>query len=60
MNKNDSVPGISWGKYYNNDGKVLLPFSVQVNHCFADGIHISQYQEVLYKEMEKISHPDAG
>ena len=60
LNKNDSVPRISWGKYYNNDGKVLLPFSVQVNHCFADGIHISQYQEALYKEMEKICHPDAG
>jgi len=47
INRNDSVPRISWGKYFEQDGKILLPFSVQVHHAFVDGIHIGQYFEKL-------------
>ncbi|MBP1640765.1 MAG: chloramphenicol acetyltransferase [Bacteroidetes bacterium] len=47
INRNDSVPRISWGKYFEQDGKVLLPFSVQVHHAFVDGIHVGQYFEKL-------------
>jgi len=43
LNKNDSVPRISWGKYFMENNKVLLPFSVQVNHALVDGIHIGRY-----------------
>lgn len=39
----DSAPRISWGKYYNAGGQILLPFSVQANHALVDGIHIGQY-----------------
>jgi chloramphenicol O-acetyltransferase type A len=47
LNKNDSVPRISWGKYYTSGNKVLLPFSVQVNHALMDGIHIGKYIDKL-------------
>ena len=47
MNRNDAVPRISWGKYFEQNGKVLLPFSVQVHHAFVDGIHVGQYFEKL-------------
>lgn len=47
INRNDSVPRISWGKYFEQDGKVLLPFSVQVHHAFVDGLHVGQYFERL-------------
>jgi chloramphenicol O-acetyltransferase type A len=43
INRNDSVPRISWGKYFEQDGNVLLPFSVQVHHAFVDGVHVGQY-----------------
>ncbi|XFO69229.1 Chloramphenicol acetyltransferase [Sporomusa silvacetica DSM 10669] len=43
LNKNDSVPRISWGKYFSDNNKVLLPFSVQVHHAFVDGIHVGIY-----------------
>ncbi len=43
LNKDDSVPRISWGKYFTENNKVLLPFSVQVNHALVDGVHIGQY-----------------
>ncbi len=47
LNKNDSVPRISWGKYYKQGEKIWLPFSVQVNHSFIDGYHVGKYVERL-------------
>jgi len=47
LRKDDAVPRISWGKYYKEGDKILLPFSVQVNHAFADGIHVGRYIERL-------------
>lgn len=52
LNKNDSVPRISWGKYYKDGEKVLLPFSVQVNHALIDGFHIGKYIEKLQNYMD--------
>jgi chloramphenicol O-acetyltransferase len=25
------------------NGKIMLPFSVQVNHAFVDGVHVGKY-----------------
>lgn len=55
LNKNDAVPRISWGKYYEKDNEIWLPFSVQVNHAFADGIHIARYKETLENNIKNIS-----
>jgi len=54
LNKNDSVPRISWGKYYKQGDKTLLPFSVQVNHALIDGIHIGQYVDRLQTFINKL------
>lgn len=47
LNRNDSVPRISWGKYFEQNGKIWLPFSVQVHHAFVDGVHVGRYFEKL-------------
>lgn len=47
LNKNDAVPRISWGKYYKQGDKILLPFSVQVHHALTDGVHIGKYVDKL-------------
>lgn len=52
LNKNDAVPRISWGKYYCNGDKILLPFSVQVHHGLVDGIHVGKYVEKLQKYLD--------
>ena len=54
LNKNDSVPRISWGRYYEREGRTYLPYSVQVHHAFADGIHIGRYREKLEEIMKTI------
>lgn len=46
----DSNPRISWGKYYEEDEKIMLPFSVQVHHALMDGYHASKFINNL-KEM---------
>jgi chloramphenicol O-acetyltransferase type A len=51
MNPVDSIPRIAWGKYFEENGKIKLPLSVQVHHSLADGVHIGKYfktiQEIL-------------
>jgi chloramphenicol O-acetyltransferase type A len=51
--KTDTVPRVSWGKYFRDEERILMPFSVQVHHSFVDGIHISKYIECLQKYMDE-------
>ena len=54
LSRDDSVPRISWGKYFEENGKILLPFSVQVNHALADGIHVGRYFDELQKYIDNL------
>ncbi|MCD7962181.1 MAG: chloramphenicol acetyltransferase [Rikenellaceae bacterium] len=54
LNRDDAVPRISWGKYYKRGDKVLLPFSVQVHHALADGIHVGRYVEKLQDYLNNV------
>lgn len=46
----DSVPRIVWGKYFEENGKVKMPLSVQVHHALMDGRQVGQYFE-LFQEL---------
>lgn len=45
--KDNATPLFDWGKYFERDGKIILPFSVQVHHSFVDGIHIGKLADSL-------------
>lgn len=45
--KDNAIPLFDWGKFYEKDGKILMPFSVQVHHSFVDGVHIGELAEKL-------------
>lgn len=45
--KDNATPLFDWGKYYEKDGKILLPFSVQVHHSFVDGVHIGKLADKI-------------
>ncbi|MBL4934806.1 chloramphenicol acetyltransferase [Clostridium sp. YIM B02515] len=51
MNPIDSIPRISWGKFFEENEKMKLPISVQAHHSLVDGVHIGQFfnniQEIL-------------
>ncbi|NHF60225.1 chloramphenicol acetyltransferase [Flavobacteriaceae bacterium TP-CH-4] len=43
----DSIPRISWGKFFEQDGKIWMPLSVQVHHAVVDGIHVGRYFQLM-------------
>ncbi|MBI5402719.1 MAG: chloramphenicol acetyltransferase [Ignavibacteriae bacterium] len=55
-NPADSVPRIIWGKQFRREGKILMPFSVQVNHCLMDGVHVAKF---YFKLEENLKNPSA-
>ena len=45
--KDNATPLFDWGKYYEKEGKTIIPISVQAHHSFVDGLHIGQFVERL-------------
>lgn len=43
----DSNPRITWGKYFEQNGKVLVPVSILCHHALVDGLHIAKFYEKL-------------
>ena len=36
-------------KYYEKNGRIMIPISVQAHHSFVDGIHVGQFVNGLQK-----------
>jgi chloramphenicol O-acetyltransferase type A len=53
----DSIPRISWGKFFEEAGKIKLPLSVQVHHALMDGLHVGKYFQNL---QELVADPEVG
>lgn len=47
----DSNPRITWGKYFLQGERVLLPVSVLCHHALVDGRHIADFYQSLDKEI---------
>lgn len=46
---------VTWGKYFEQDNKILIPVTIQIHHASADGYHCS----VFYNNIEEIiSNPE--
>lgn len=43
----DSNPRITWGKYFAQGNRTLLPVSVLCHHALVDGIHIASFYNQL-------------
>lgn len=41
------LPIFTMGKFYEQDGKRLLPLSIQIHHAVCDGYHVSMFIESL-------------
>lgn len=46
----DSVPRITWGKYFKSGDKTLMPLSVQAHHALVDGRQVGLYFEKFEEE----------
>lgn len=43
----DSNPRITWGRYFEQNGRVLIPVSLLCNHALMDGRHLSEFYKAL-------------
>jgi chloramphenicol O-acetyltransferase type A len=39
----DSVPRFSWGRFFEDHSRILMPLSVQVHHALMDGFHVGKF-----------------
>ena len=51
--KDNATPLFDWGKYFERNGRIILPISVQAHHSFVDGIHIGKFADELQRYMDK-------
>ncbi len=50
----DSNPRITFGKYFRQEGKLLLPLGLQLHHGLVDGAHIARFFEEFARRMENL------
>ncbi len=50
----DSNPRITWGKYFKDKKKILIPVSTLCHHAIVDGLHISKFYEALNAELNEV------
>jgi chloramphenicol O-acetyltransferase type A len=50
-----TVPRIASGKFYEENGKIKLPHSVEVHHSMMDGIHVVKYFNRLQEKFDKLN-----
>jgi chloramphenicol O-acetyltransferase type A len=51
----DSNPRITWGRYFVQGARILMPVSVLCHHGLVDGMHIASFYELLDKHILTIS-----
>lgn len=56
MHPADSVPRLSWGKFFADGQRLKLPLAVQVHHALMDGIHVGRFYQLV---QELLDQPEA-
>ena len=47
------LPIINWGKYREENGRLMMPLTVRLNHAIADGFLAANVFRLLEKKMER-------
>ncbi|MBE6121240.1 MAG: chloramphenicol acetyltransferase [Erysipelotrichaceae bacterium] len=50
----DSIPRIAWGQYQEENGRLMLGMSLEVNHRLIDGLHVGQFYENFGTILEQL------
>ncbi len=46
------APIINWGKYREENGRLMMPVSVRLNHAIADGYLVANVFRLLQEEID--------
>ena len=49
------APIINWGKYREENGRMMMPVSVRLNHAIADGYLVANVFRLLQREIDQFS-----
>lgn len=52
--ESDSITRLAFGKFIKNEGRLLMPVSITVNHALIDGYHIGLFLENYQKALDSI------
>jgi len=50
----DSVPRITWGRFFEEKGEMKMPLSVQAHHALVDGRHMGLYYERIQELFDEV------
>ncbi|MBU1093480.1 MAG: chloramphenicol acetyltransferase [Firmicutes bacterium] len=53
IDKKDTIPKLAWGKFENVNDKLLMPFSIEVHHALADGLHVGRLIQNIQSALDK-------
>lgn len=51
----DSNVRISWGKYFERNGRILIPMSLLCHHALVDGRHMAQFYDALNAQLQALT-----
>ena len=55
--KDNATPLFDWGKFHEENGRMMMPLSVQAHHSFVDGLHVGRFAEKLISFLNPSSSP---
>lgn len=54
VDPDDCIPRVGWGKYQMQNGRIILPICLEVNHKTVDGLHIGRLYEYLQNTIDNL------
>ncbi len=54
------APIVNWGKYREENGRLLMPVSVRLNHAIADGYLLAKVFRLLQEEIDGFTKRESG
>jgi chloramphenicol O-acetyltransferase type A len=53
MGPADSIPLITWGKFFEHDGLLQMPLAVQGHHALMDGLHMGKFYILMEQYLKQ-------
>ncbi|MED9957762.1 MAG: CatA-like O-acetyltransferase [Christensenellales bacterium] len=54
LTRDDCIPAIAWSRYYEENGRLLLPYAIQFNHRVVDGWHVARFINELQAYLDAL------
>ena len=54
------APIVNWGRYREENGRLLMPVTVRLNHAIADGYLVAKVFGLLQREIDAFAGSDGG